>query len=60
MAIDISTLSCWRLRVIGWRNIECDRVKGDAYEIVLLVPRPVDFVFLANAFHGVSDGPRLA
>ena len=35
-------------------------VEGDAYEIERLVPEPVHFVFLANAFHGVPDKPRLS
>jgi hypothetical protein len=26
----------------------------------MLVPEPADFVFMANAFHGVPDRPRLA
>ena len=30
-------------------------VKGNAYDVVRLVPQPVDFVFLANALHGVPD-----
>ena len=34
-------------------------VEGDAYDLATLVPTPVDFVFLANAFHGVPDQPRL-
>jgi SAM-dependent methyltransferase len=38
----------------------CDFVAGDAYELARLVPAPVDFVFLANVFHGVPDRPRLA
>ncbi len=38
----------------------CDFVAGDAYDIARLWKRPVDFVFLANAFHGVPDQPRLA
>jgi len=33
---------------------------GDAYNVARLWTRPVDFVFLANAFHGVPDKPRLA
>jgi ubiquinone/menaquinone biosynthesis C-methylase UbiE len=37
-----------------------DFVAGDAFDIAQLWPRPVDFVFLANAFHGVPDRPRLA
>jgi ubiquinone/menaquinone biosynthesis C-methylase UbiE len=36
-----------------------DLVTGDAYDIAALCPQPVDFVFLANAFHGVPDHERL-
>jgi len=38
----------------------CDFVVGDAYELGNLAPRPADFVFMANAFHGVPDRPCLA
>ena len=38
----------------------CELIEGDAYDIARLVPRPVDFVFLANAFHGVPEPTRLA
>ena len=38
----------------------CTFVEADAYSIAKVVPRPVDHVFLANAFHGVPDQPRLA
>lgn len=34
-------------------------VRGDAYELAALVGSTVDFVFLANAFHGVPDRTRL-
>ena len=37
----------------------CDFVSGDAYDIAKLTA-PADFVFLANAFHGVPDRARLA
>jgi ubiquinone/menaquinone biosynthesis C-methylase UbiE len=47
-----------RLAENGVRN--CEFVAGDAYRLAELVPQPVDFVFLANAFHGVPDRPRLA
>lgn len=47
-----------RLDEAGLSN--CDLVAGDAYRLKELWPRPVDFVFLANAFHGVPDRPRLA
>lgn len=35
-------------------------VAGDAYDLATLVGDPVDFVLLANTFHGVPDKPRLA
>jgi len=38
----------------------CTFVESDAYELPRIVRRPVDHVFLANAFHGVPDKPRLA
>src|SRR5690606_34154713 len=34
-------------------------VEADAYDLDKHVPNPVDHVFLANAFHGVPDRPRL-
>ena len=46
-----------RLAESGLTN--CDLVAGDAYELGKLAPRPVDFVFMANAFHGVPDRLRL-
>ena len=47
-----------RLRESGVKN--CRFIEGDAFNIAKLVPEPVDFVFLANAFHGVPNQPRLA
>ena len=38
----------------------CIFIEGNAYDIARLVPRPVDFVLLANAFHGVPEPTRLA
>jgi ubiquinone/menaquinone biosynthesis C-methylase UbiE len=38
----------------------CAFVEADAYDIGKVTPGPVDQVFLANAFHGVPDKPRLA
>jgi SAM-dependent methyltransferase len=61
-AIDIDgrLLGVARVRLTegGLRN--CDLVEGDAFDIARLAQRPADFVFMANAFHGVSDRPRLA
>src|SRR4029077_8983538 len=61
-AIDIDRrlldIACLRLTESGLGN--CDYVAGDAYDVARLAPRPADFVFMANAFHGVPDRPRLA
>lgn len=35
-------------------------IAADAYAIAALAPAPADLVFMANAFHGVPDRPRLA
>jgi SAM-dependent methyltransferase len=62
VAIDIDAnlleVARHRLKESGVTNY--DFVAGDAYELARLWPRPVDFVFLANAFHGVPDRERLA
>jgi ubiquinone/menaquinone biosynthesis C-methylase UbiE len=47
-----------RLAEAGAKN--CDFVEGDAYDLGMLVPQPVDFIFMANAFHGVPEPTRLA
>jgi SAM-dependent methyltransferase len=47
-----------RLSESGVRNVEY--VAGDAFDLAALVPEPVDLVFMANCFHGVPDGTRLA
>src|ERR1039458_948758 len=58
--IDPSLLELARHRLTEGSATNCDFVAGDAYEIANLVRGPVDFVFMANAFHGVPDRPRLA
>ncbi|MDF2117902.1 class I SAM-dependent methyltransferase [Roseiarcaceae bacterium H3SJ34-1] len=61
LAIDIDTdllqMAQHRLTESAMQN--CDFVTGDAYRLAELVPEPVDFIFMANAFHGVPDRPRL-
>ena len=47
-----------RLKDAGVTN--CEFVEGDVYELPTLAPRPVDFIFMANAFHGVPDRLRLS
>jgi 2-polyprenyl-3-methyl-5-hydroxy-6-metoxy-1,4-benzoquinol methylase len=46
-----------RLNEAGLKN--CSFLEGDAYEVPDLLEDPVDFVVLANVFHGVPDRPRL-
>ena len=58
--IDQHLLEVARHRLTESGVANCDFVAGDAYELAKLVPRRVDFVFMANAFHGVPDRPRLA
>ena len=58
--IDRNMLDAARHRLCQNAIANCDFVAGDAYELGNLAPRPADFVFMANAFHGVPDRPRLA
>lgn len=62
IAIDIDPrlLELARARLEESGAMNCEFQAGDAYQLVALAKRPVDFVFLANAFHGVPDRPRLA
>jgi protein-L-isoaspartate O-methyltransferase len=61
IAIDIDPklleTSRHRLNEMGITN--CEFVAGDACQLSTLVREPVDFVFLANVFHGVPDRPKL-
>jgi ubiquinone/menaquinone biosynthesis C-methylase UbiE len=47
-----------KINAIGATN--CELIEGDAYEVADLVGRPVDYVLMANTFHGVPDKLRLA
>lgn len=63
LAIDIDTIMLEKAKIRfaergGADN--CEFVGADAYEICEVVLSPVDYLFLANAFHGVPDKPRLA
>lgn len=58
--IDRQLLEVARLRLAESGVANCNFVEGDAYDLARLVPLPADFVFLANAFHGVPDRLRLA
>jgi ubiquinone/menaquinone biosynthesis C-methylase UbiE len=58
--IDPDLLEVARHRLKESSVANCEFVAGDACALATLVPGPVDFVFMANAFHGVPDRPRLA
>ena len=57
--IDPSLLAMARHRLTENGCLNCDFLAGDAYELAKLAPRPADLMFMANAFHGVPDRPRL-
>jgi len=59
--IDAALLEAAKVRIAergGAPN--CTFVEADAYNVAKIMSQPVDYVFLANAFHGVPDQPRLA
>jgi ubiquinone/menaquinone biosynthesis C-methylase UbiE len=58
--IDPALLDVARHRLSESSVRNCDFIAGDAYDITRIWPQSVDFVFLANVFHGVPDRPRLA
>jgi SAM-dependent methyltransferase len=58
--IDADMLDAARKKVAAANALNCDLIRGDAYAVAELVHQPVDFVFMANTFHGVPDKPRLA
>jgi SAM-dependent methyltransferase len=58
--IDPELLRVARARLSEAGTANCTFIAGDAYDVAALVRERVDFVFLANAFHGVPDRPRLA
>ena len=61
-AVDIDPAMLERAwaRVAEARIDNCEFVVADAMAVDAVVPEPVDFVFLANTFHGVPDQLGLA
>ena len=57
--IDPDLLDVSRHRLSESSVTNCNYVAGDAYDLAKFVPENIDFVFMANAFHGVPDRPRL-
>jgi ubiquinone/menaquinone biosynthesis C-methylase UbiE len=58
--IDDALLNVARRRIADAGLANCAFATADAYDLATAVAAPVDFVFLANAFHGVPDRPRLS
>jgi ubiquinone/menaquinone biosynthesis C-methylase UbiE len=58
--IDPSLIEVARVRLSESGRTNCDFRVADAYDLGDLRPQPVDFVFMANAFHGVGDRLRLS
>lgn len=57
--IDPAMLDLAKRRLEKRGTTTCAYVVGDAYDLAK-VAEPADFVFMANAFHGVTDPMRLA
>ena len=58
--IDPDLLDRTRARVEATGATNCHFVVADAMRVDAVVPQSVDYVFLANTFHGVPDQLRLA
>jgi ubiquinone/menaquinone biosynthesis C-methylase UbiE len=58
--IDPAMLDRARARVAAADATNCQFVAADAMTVDAVVPEPVDYVFLANTFHGVSNQLGLA
>jgi SAM-dependent methyltransferase len=58
--LDPGMLEVARSKIAAVGATNCEFIEGDAYAVAELVGRPVDFVLIANTFHGVPDKPRLA
>jgi ubiquinone/menaquinone biosynthesis C-methylase UbiE len=58
--IDEKLIRTSQVRLAEARLTNCRFIVSDAYEVASATGELVDHVFLANAFHGVPDRPRLA
>ena len=58
--IDRNMLNAARSYLSGAGVTNCEFVEGDVYQLITLAPYPADFIFMANAFHGVPDRVRLS
>jgi ubiquinone/menaquinone biosynthesis C-methylase UbiE len=58
--IDPTILDRARSRVAAAGPTNCEFVVADAMTVDAVLPEPVDYVFLANTFHGIPDQLGLA
>src|SRR5687768_2874280 len=58
--IDGKLLATAKARLAENGVTNCTFVEANAYEVAKIIREPVDYVLLANAFHGVPDRPWLA
>jgi SAM-dependent methyltransferase len=58
--VDDKLLDQARRRVSDAGLTNCEFIVADAYELAKVVVAPVDFLFMANVFHGVPDQTRLS
>ena len=58
--IDPDIIERARALVSDTKAGNCEFIIADAMDIRVVMPEPVDYVFLANTFHGVPDKPGLA
>jgi len=57
--LDHALLAVARERLAAAGLTNCELVEGDAYEVGVIVRQPVDFILIANTFHGVPEKTRL-
>jgi SAM-dependent methyltransferase len=53
--LDPGMLGVARSKVAAVAATNCEFIEGDAYAVAELIGRPVDYVLIANTFHGVPD-----
>ena len=58
--IDPNMLATTRAKMTASGATNYELIEGDAYDVAQLVHRPVDFVLMANTFHGVPDKLRFS
>jgi len=58
--LDPALLARAQAKLAAAGAMNCEFIEGDAYGIAQMIRWPVDFVLIANTFHGVPEKDRLA